>query len=68
MNFFTPTPSPHTSQTSQTSHTSHTSHTLRPTPYSRLDAKREWGKPPRPRCIATPYSLFPTPYSLLPTP
>ncbi|WP_267876442.1 hypothetical protein [Moorena producens] len=23
------------------------------------------GFPPRPRCIATPYSLLPTPYSLL---
>ncbi|WP_424097806.1 hypothetical protein [Moorena producens] len=37
-------------------------------PYSRLDAKREWGKLPRPGCIATPYSLLPTPYSLLPDP
>ncbi|WP_149030811.1 hypothetical protein [Moorena producens] len=29
---------------------------LFPVPYSRLDAKREWGKPPRPRCIAAPCS------------
>ncbi|NEQ79925.1 MAG: hypothetical protein F6K26_06555 [Moorea sp. SIO2I5] len=25
-------------------------------PCSRLDAKREWGFPPRPRCIAIPCS------------
>ncbi|NEQ79033.1 MAG: hypothetical protein F6K26_01835 [Moorea sp. SIO2I5] len=45
-------------------------------PYCRLDAvahgenhgNSEWGEPPRPRCIAIPYSLFPIPYSLFPIP
>ncbi|WP_293111390.1 hypothetical protein [Moorena sp. SIO4G3] len=33
-------------------------------PYSRLDAKREWGKPPHERLHR--YSLLPTPYFLFP--
>ncbi|NEO38971.1 MAG: hypothetical protein F6J90_22595 [Moorea sp. SIOASIH] len=35
-----------------------------PVPYSRLDAARSWGKPPRPRCIAVPCSLKPKTLSL----
>ncbi|NET85336.1 MAG: hypothetical protein F6J94_26545 [Moorea sp. SIO1F2] len=43
-----------------------------PFPYSRLDAKREWGKLPRPRCLPKTalhrYSLIPNPCSLIPAP